>query len=176
MAEPQTAKIQKPTRKEKSELKSRMRNLLMFLPNLVKLFGRLLTDKRVPSTEKVLVVGAIAYVIMPFDFIPDIIPFAGQVDDMYLVGLTLIRLISRTDENVLNEHWSGGGSLASLAESITNIAPMLLPKSVSRILSSKVELTPVAKSLTETFEKKQPFAVEISQTDSGEKVKIASPS
>ncbi len=176
MTEPQTAKIQKKTRKERSELKDRMRNLLMFLPNLVKLFGKLLTDKRVPSTEKFLVVGAIAYVIMPLDFIPDIIPFAGQVDDIYLVALTLTRLISRTDEKVLNEHWSGGGNLASLAESISNIAPMLLPKRVSRILSSKVELTPAAKSLTETFERKQPFAVEIPQTESGEKVKIASPS
>lgn len=176
MSKAQTEKIAKPTRREKSELKSRMRNLLMFLPNLVKLFGRLLTDKRVPATEKVLVVGAIAYVIMPFDFIPDFIPFAGQVDDLYLVALTVLRLLSRTDEKVLQEHWSGGGNLASLAESITNIAPMLLPQRVSRILSSKVELTPAAKSLTETFEKKQPFAVEIPQTESGEKVKIASPS
>lgn len=176
MTKPQAAKIQKPTRKERSELKDRMRNLLMFLPNLVKLFGKLLTDKRVPATEKILVVGAIAYVIMPLDFIPDIIPFAGQVDDLYLVALTLTRLISRTDERVLNEHWSGGGNLASLAESIANIAPMLLPKRVSRILSSKVELTPAVKTFTETIERKHPFAVEIPQTESGEKVKIASPS
>ena len=176
MTKLEPTKIQKPTRTERSELKDRMRNLLMFLPNLVKLFAKLLTDKRVPSTEKILVVGAIAYVIMPLDFIPDVIPFAGQVDDIYLVALTLTRLISRTDEKVLNEHWSGGGNLASLAESITKIAPMLLPKRVSRILSSKVELTPAAKSLTETLEKKQPFAVEIPQAESGEKVKIASPS
>ncbi len=176
MTDLQPAKIRKPTRGEKSELKDRMRNLLMFLPNLVKLFGKLLTDKRVPATEKILVVGAIAYVIMPLDFIPDIIPFAGQVDDIYLVGLTLIRLISRTDEKVLNEHWSGGGNLASLAESITNIAPLLLPKRVSRILSSKVELTPAAKSLTETLEGKKAFAVEIPPTETVEKVKIASPS
>ena len=56
----------------------------MFLPNMVKLLGKLLTDSRVPKTEKFLVVGAIAYVIMPLDFIPDMIPFAGQVDDVYL--------------------------------------------------------------------------------------------
>ncbi len=70
MTKAQPAKIQKPTRKEKSELKDRMRNLLMFLPNLVKLFGKLLTDKRVPATEKILVLGAIAYVIMPLILFP----------------------------------------------------------------------------------------------------------
>ena len=176
MTKSQSAKIQKPTRKEKSELKDRMQNLLMFLPNLVKLFGKLLTDKRVPATEKILVVGAIAYVIMPLDFIPDFIPFAGQVDDIYLVALTLLRLLNRTDEKVLNEHWSGGGNLASLADSIANIAPMLLPKRISRVLSSKVELTPAVQALTSVVEKRQPFVIEIPQTESGEKVKIASPS
>ncbi len=176
MSEIQPAKIVKPKRKERSELKDRMRNLLLFLPNLVKLFGKLLTDKRVPATEKILVVGAIAYVIMPMDFIPDIIPFAGQVDDIYLVGLTLIRLISRTDEKVLSEHWSGGGNVASLAASITSIAPMLLPKKVSRLLSSNVEMTPAVKTLTEAVEKRQPLVTEIPQIEKNEKVKIASPS
>ncbi len=176
MTKPKMVKAAKPTRKEKSELKDRMRNLLMFLPNMVKLFGKLLTDKRVPTTEKILVVGAIAYVIMPLDFIPDVIPFAGQIDDLYLVALTLLRLINRTDEKVLSEHWTGGGDIASLAGSIANIAPMLLPKRVSRVLSSNVELTPAVKSLTESIGKKQPLVVEIPQIEKGEKVKIASPS
>ncbi len=175
MTKPQSAKAVKPTRKEKSELKDRMKNLLMFLPNLVKLFGKLLTDKRVPTTEKILVVGAIVYVIMPLDFIPDVIPFAGQIDDLYLVALTLLRLINRTDEKVLREHWTGGGDVAGLADSIANIAPMLLPKRVSRVLSAKVELTPAVKSLTEIVEKKQPLVMEVSQVEKGEKVKIASP-
>jgi len=176
MTKLQSAKAAKPTRKEKSELKDRMGNLLMFLPNMVKLFGKLLTDKRVPTTEKILVVGAIAYVIIPLDFIPDMIPFAGQIDDLYLVALTLLRLISRTDEKVLSEHWKGGGDIASLADSVANIAPMLLPKRVSRVLSAKVELTPAVKSLTEAIKKKQPFVVEIPQIEKGEKVKIASSS
>jgi uncharacterized membrane protein YkvA (DUF1232 family) len=174
MTKPQTAKAVKPTRKEKSELKDRMKNLLMFLPNMVKLFGRLLTDKRVPTTEKILVVGAIVYVIMPLDFIPDVIPFAGQVDDLYLVALTLLRLLSQTDAKVLSEHWTGGGDIASLADSVANIAPMLLPKRVSRVLSAKVELTPAVKTLTEVVEKKQPLVVEIPQVEKGEKAKIAS--
>ena len=176
MADLQPKQNAKPTRKEKSEMKDRMRNMLMFLPNIVKLFGKLLTDKRVPATEKILVVGAIAYVIMPLDFIPDVIPFAGQVDDIYLVALTLLRLISRTDEKVISEHWTGGGNIASLAASISNLAPMLLPKRIARVLSSQVELAPAAQSFASSVEKRQPFVMEMPETESGEKVKIASPS
>lgn len=140
-------KSYKPSRKEKSELKSRMSNFLMFIPNFLKLLGRLLTDGRVPMAEKALFAGAIVYVIMPLDFIPDVLPFVGQVDDVYLVALTLLRLINRTDESVVKENWSGGGDIVSLANSIANIAPMLLPKRVTRVLTSKVELAPVGKAL-----------------------------
>ena len=165
MTKPRMAKIQKPTRKEKSQLKDRMTNLLMFLPNMVKLLGRLLTDSRVAMTDKALFAAAIVYVIVPLDFIPDVFPFIGQVDDLYLVALTLLRLVNRTDERIVREHWSGGGDIASLADSIANIAPMLLPKRISRVLSSKVELTPAAESLANVVEKKKSLMVEIPQPE-----------
>ena len=165
MTKPRMAKIQKPTRKEKSQLKDRMTNLLMFLPNMVKLLGRLLTDSRVAMTDKALFAAAIVYVIVPLDFIPDVFPFIGQVDDLYLVALTLLRLVNRTDERIVREHWSGGGDIASLADSIANIAPMLLPKRISRVLSSKVELTPAAESLANIVEKKKSLMVEIPQPE-----------
>ena len=42
--------------------------------------------------------AAIVYVISPLDLIPDVFPFIGQVDDIYVVALTLLRLVNRTDE------------------------------------------------------------------------------
>ena len=71
----------------------------MFLPNMVMLLGRLLKDARVPTAEKALFLAAIVYVISPIDFIPDVFPFIGQVDDLYVVALTLLRLVNRTDAN-----------------------------------------------------------------------------
>lgn len=165
MTKLQQIKETKPTRKEKSELKSRMSNFLMFLPNMFMLLGRLIKDSRVPMAEKALFGAAIVYVIMPLDFIPDIFPFIGQVDDLYLVALTLLRLINRTDETVIREHWSGGGDVVKLADSIAGIAPMLLPKRVARVLSSKVELAPAAKILNSIKEKREPIMVEIPQDE-----------
>ena len=172
MSQIERAKSQKPTRREKGEMQDRMKNMLMFLPNMVKLLGNLLSDSRVPVVNKALFAGAILYVFMPLDFIPDILPFIGQVDDTYLVALTLLRLINQTDETIIREHWHGGGDIVSLASSITKIAPMLLPKRVLRVLSSEVELTASGKAL-QNISKKGALLTEIAES---EKVKIASPS
>ncbi len=165
MAKAQTAKTAKPTRREKSELKSRMSNFLMFIPNMLKLLGKLIADARVPIAEKALFAAAIVYVIVPLDFIPDVFPFIGQVDDIYLVSLTLLRLLMKTDENVLRQHWDGGGDIVKLADSIVSIAPSILPKRVTRILSSKVELAPADKAFKAITEKQGFVMKEIPQQE-----------
>lgn len=124
------------------EAKRRMKNLLMFLPNMISLCGRLLTDGRVPLAEKALFAGAVIYALMPLDLIPDLLPFVGQIDDAYLISLTLLRLIGRTDARVVREHWRGGGDVVQLAEAIAGLAPRLLPKRVRRVLSARVETVP----------------------------------
>jgi uncharacterized membrane protein YkvA (DUF1232 family) len=122
--------------------KRRMKNLLMFLPNMIALCGRLMTDARVPLTEKALFAGAIVYAVMPLDFIPDFIPFVGQIDDAYLIALTLLRLINRTNDLVVRQHWKGGGDIVQLAEAIKGLAPKLLPAGIRRVLSARVETVP----------------------------------
>jgi uncharacterized membrane protein YkvA (DUF1232 family) len=124
------------------EAKRRMKNLLMFLPNMIALCGRLLADRRVPLAEKALFAGAVVYALMPLDLIPDLLPFVGQIDDAYLISLTLIRLISRTDDRIVREHWRGGGDVVQLAEAIKSLAPKLLPERVRRALSARVEVVP----------------------------------
>ena len=175
MSETQLAKTdsQKISRKES---KGRMKNLLMFLPNMFTMLGRLIRDSRVPIAEKTLFAAAIVYVIMPLDFIPDVIPFIGQVDDVYLVALTLLRLINRTDESVIREHWKGGGDIVSLANSAASLAPMLLPKRVSRVLSSEVEMMSNVNSIADIAKNRKPILVESASGDENERVKIASPS
>jgi len=126
----------------KLEAKRRMKNLLMFLPNLIALCGRLMLDKRVPVAEKALFAGAVIYALMPFDLIPDMIPFVGQVDDSYLISLTLLRLISKTNADIVREHWRGGGDVVELAQAIVGLAPKLMPKRIRRMLSAKVETVP----------------------------------
>ena len=148
-------------RRDRVRLKDRMKGFMMFMPNLVRLLGRLLKDRRVPTAEKALFVAAIVYVISPLDFIPDVFPFIGQVDDIYMVSLVLLRLINRTDESIVRQHWSGGGDIVSLANSIASLAPAILPKRVSRMISSRVELAPAGRILSSVGKSREPVVVEI---------------
>lgn len=122
-----------------SNLKSRMTNLLLVIPNLLLLSARLMSDGRVPSKEKLLVAGAIVYAFVPLDFIPDMLPFVGQVDDAYLIALTLLRLMTVTDPRVVRDHWRGGGDVVELIGATALLAARLLPKKIRRVLTSKVE-------------------------------------
>ncbi len=122
-----------------------LRQTLLLLPNFVKLLYRLLGDSRVPLAEKTLLLGVIAYVISPLDFIPDVIPFVGQVDDIYLVSLSLLRLLSRTSSEVLNSHWDGPGDVAVVVEKVATAARYVLPKRVQRVLLGKMTIAPNVK-------------------------------
>jgi len=121
------------------KLQRRLKNLLLFLPNLLLLCARLMTDPRVPAKERALVAGAIVYAIIPFDLIPDMLPFIGQVDDAYLIALTLLRLMSVTEPDVVRKHWRGGGDVVELIGSTALMASKLLPKKIRRVLTARVE-------------------------------------
>ena len=132
-------------------LRSRMTNLLLVIPNLLLLCARLMVDPRVPAKERLLVAGAIVYAFMPLDFIPDMLPFVGQVDDLYLIGLTLLRLMSVSDPRVVREHWRGGGDVVELVGASTRIAARLLPKKIRRVLTSRVEAPQTTSGKTDSM-------------------------
>lgn len=124
------------------QARRRVKNLLLFIPNMVLLCSRLMTDSRVPATEKALVAGAVIYAVIPLDFIPDMIPFVGQIDDAYLIAVTLLRLVDRTDERVVRQHWNGGGDVVELMQAMAQMTGKLLPKRLRRVLTSRVKMAP----------------------------------
>jgi uncharacterized membrane protein YkvA (DUF1232 family) len=132
-------------RNESNQARGFLRSALMLIPNFLKLFYRLFKDPRVPLAEKALLIGAIVYVVSPLDFLPDVIPFLGQVDDLYLIALVVLRLFSRTSDEVLREHWDGAGDLAGVVDKIVRAAQHVLPKRIQQILLGRVEIAPQVK-------------------------------
>ena len=106
------------------------------LPNFLRLLGGLLTDRRVTYTDKLLVGGAIAYILLPMDFIPDYIPFLGEVDDLFVLVLALQRLIANAGRTVIQDHWMGDpAQLKDLnLEQILVAAAFFLPRRMRRRL------------------------------------------
>jgi uncharacterized membrane protein YkvA (DUF1232 family) len=122
-----------------------LRGALMLIPNLIKLLARLFKDPRVPLAEKAIVIGAIVYAISPLDILPDVIPFVGQIDDLYLISITILRLFSRTSDEVIYEHWDGSGDLVKLIHRIERAARQVLPERIQKILLGRVEIAPKIK-------------------------------
>ncbi len=110
--------------------KSVLKETILFIPNFVKLLYRLMQDSRVTSTDKALVAATIAYVLSPWDLVPDIIPFFGQLDDLLLVALVLKRLMDSVEEEVLIEYWDGNEDLLLTMEKITDLAVRFLPPKI----------------------------------------------
>lgn len=129
-----------PKREKRGALRRVMKDLLLLLPNLLKLLVRLVRDPRVSRSDKFILGGTILYVISPFDFIPDLIPFVGQVDDTYLVALALIRLINRADAGIVEVHWDGGIDLKRLLTSIVDVAVHFLPKPIRTALAERIDI------------------------------------
>ena len=106
------------------------------LPQYLRLLGGLITDRRVATIDKLLVAGAIAYIVMPVDLIPDFVPFFGEIDDLYLLVLALQRLVANAGRLVLLDHWTGDPTdLADLnLRGALTAAAFFLPKRLRRRL------------------------------------------
>ena len=83
------------------------RALARFGPDCIVLVTRLLRDPRVRRRRKVLLVGLLAYLSLPFDLVPDFIPVAGQLDDAIIVALALRHVVRSGREPLIRELWPG---------------------------------------------------------------------
>jgi uncharacterized membrane protein YkvA (DUF1232 family) len=72
--------------------------------NQVRLTWALLRDDRVPMTLKVIPVAALIYTISPLDFIPDIFPILGQLDDIGILMTAMTMFNSLAPSAVVEEH------------------------------------------------------------------------
>ena len=83
------------------------RALARFVPDCLVLLGRISRDHRLGRTNRIAIVLVLAYLALPFDLIPDVIPVAGQLDDVIVVVLLLRRLRRTVPAEVFRESWPG---------------------------------------------------------------------
>lgn len=112
----------------------RLRDLLLFLPRFGKLLAYLIADAGVSAGDKVLLGAAVVYLASPIDIVPDFIPVLGQVDDIYLVALCLLRLLNHSGESKLRQYWDGPEDIVALLHRVTDLATRYLPRPVREYL------------------------------------------
>ena len=93
-------------------------------------------ELRVAAADKALVVGVMLYIVSPIDLIPDVFGLLGFTDDLFLLGLSIQRLVSNAGDDVIRSHWSG--SRETLRELVGGLPDLgsLLPSSVRGTLRS----------------------------------------
>lgn len=78
-----------------------MKKTIQSLKAHIVYYRKVLTDPRTPRVSRWLLGAAIAYVLMPFDLIPDWIPVLGVIDDLIIVPLLVFLAFRFIPEEVL---------------------------------------------------------------------------
>jgi uncharacterized membrane protein YkvA (DUF1232 family) len=102
---------------------SGLRDVLLLLPDLTILLFRLLRDERVPVGGKAIAMLGVAYVFSPVDLLPEaLIGPIGLLDDLFVVGAALSRILNYVHPDVVRSHWSGQGDALDAIQRATGWA------------------------------------------------------
>jgi uncharacterized membrane protein YkvA (DUF1232 family) len=82
----------------------RMARLVIKLPTYARVVWGIMRDPRTPIGLKGMLAAALAYVVLPVDLIPDVIPILGQADDLTVLLLVLDLFIQNAPAEVRAEH------------------------------------------------------------------------
>lgn len=108
--------------------------VVLLIPNVVKLLARLIRDPRVPVRRKSFAAAALIYVISPIDLIPDFVAGLGQLDDLVIVAVALNHLIAGAGRDVIEQHWDGTTDSLDLVLAATEWGTEIIPGPLRRML------------------------------------------
>jgi uncharacterized membrane protein YkvA (DUF1232 family) len=85
----------------------RLRELLRLLPDVLRLVHRLAGDTTLPRGVRVRLWLLLAYLALPVDLMPDVVPVLGHADDAVVVALVLRSVVRRAGPAAIDRHWPG---------------------------------------------------------------------
>ena len=78
--------------------------LLLNITGIPRLVTRLVLDRRVPWRLKLILPGALLYIISPLDFAPDMLSVFGRIDDVLVLLISLALFLGLAPRDVVSEH------------------------------------------------------------------------
>ena len=60
-------------------------------------------DPAVPKSSKMIILGALGYLIFPVDLIPDFIPVVGLADDATVIAAAVYKVFQHIDDDIKNK-------------------------------------------------------------------------
>jgi uncharacterized membrane protein YkvA (DUF1232 family) len=96
---------------------------LRLAPDLARLLRRLADDPAVPRGVRVRLALTLAYLAMPIDLVPDVLPVIGWADDAIVVALALRAVIRRAGPAPIARHWPGTPDGLRTARRLAGLEP-----------------------------------------------------
>jgi uncharacterized membrane protein YkvA (DUF1232 family) len=84
-----------------------LREALRLLPDVLRLIRRLAADHELPRGLRIRLGLLLAYLAMPIDLVPDLIPVLGYADDAIIVTAVLRGVVRRAGLDTVRRHWPG---------------------------------------------------------------------
>jgi uncharacterized membrane protein YkvA (DUF1232 family) len=103
-------------------------------PLYARLIASLIGDERVPTSRKALLAGALGYVVLGRDIVPDRVPLLGQLDDLVVVALAIDLFVDGLDEALLAEKLLEAGIARAAYEEDVARVRRLIPGPVRRVV------------------------------------------
>ena len=86
---------------------ARLTGILRLVPDVIGLLRRLAADGTLPKGTRSRLALLTAYLLLPFDLVPDFIPVVGYADDALIVVWALRSVIKAAGAEALDRHWAG---------------------------------------------------------------------
>lgn len=84
-------------------MREKLKDIAVKLKAEFDFYRRLQKHPRTPLLAKMLLWLAIAYLLMPFDLIPDFLPVIGQLDDVVVIPMLIYFALRLTPADVIAE-------------------------------------------------------------------------
>lgn len=86
---------------------STLRDAARIVPDTARLVHRLARDNSLGRVVRIRLFLLLAYLALPIDVVPDIIPVIGYADDAIVIGIVLRSVMRRAGPDVVRKHWPG---------------------------------------------------------------------
>lgn len=105
--------------------------VLLVVPDIFILMVRMVLDREIPNHTRALIGGALAYFLLPLDFLPEaLLGVGGYVDDAVLAAAVLSQVLGTELEPYARKHWSGSEDIRVVLRDIASAGRSLLGESV----------------------------------------------
>ncbi|MEG0259782.1 MAG: DUF1232 domain-containing protein [Lysinibacillus sp.] len=113
----------------KTGKKNKFTEYLLFAPDLFHLLVKALMDPTIDGKNRALIGGAVAYFMLPLDFLPEgLIGFGGYMDDIIMATFVVNVLVNRLGPSVIGKHWSGSQQLMEVLQEVANVSDEVVNK------------------------------------------------